>query len=106
MTSYLKNQIRKVGVKTRFGEKFTPSVVNEIKPDVVILATGGLPFVPEIPGIYRRNVMTNTKLHRQLKIFLKWFGPGLLRWLTKFWMPVGKKVVIIGGGMAGVELGG
>jgi 2,4-dienoyl-CoA reductase (NADPH2) len=71
---------------------------------VVIIATGGLPVVPEIPGIYHRNVMTNTKLHRQLKMFLKVFGPNTLRWLTKFWMPLGKRVVIIGGEIQGCEL--
>jgi len=32
-------------------------------------------------------------------------GPRTLRWLTKFWMPIGKKVVIIGGGINGCELG-
>lgn len=104
MTSYLKNQIKKLGVKIHLGEEFNPSVVDKIKPDVVILATGGLPFVPEIPGIYRRNVITNTKLHRQLKFFLKLFGPNTLRWLTKFWMPLGKRVVIIGGAIQGCEL--
>jgi 2,4-dienoyl-CoA reductase (NADPH2) len=104
LVRYLENQIRKLGVKINLGKEFTPSLAEALKPDVVILATGGLPFVPEIPGIYRRNVMTNTKLHRQLKIFLKLFGPGILRWLTKFWMPVGKKVVIIGGAMQGLEL--
>jgi 2,4-dienoyl-CoA reductase (NADPH2) len=71
---------------------------------VVILATGGLPYVPEIPGIYRRNVMTNTRLHGQLKFFLKLFGINTLRRLTRFWMPVGKKVVIIGGAIQGLEL--
>jgi len=104
MTSYLENQIRKLGVKIHLGEEFTPSAADKIKPDVVILATGGLPFVPEIPGIYGRNVMTNTKLHRQLKFFLKLFGPNTLRWLTKFWMPLGKRVVIIGGAIQGCEL--
>jgi pyruvate/2-oxoglutarate dehydrogenase complex dihydrolipoamide dehydrogenase (E3) component len=68
------------------------------------LATGGLSYVPEIPGIYRRNVMTNTRLHRRLKFFLKIFGPNTLRWLTKFWMPLGKRVIIIGGAIQGCEL--
>jgi 2,4-dienoyl-CoA reductase (NADPH2) len=104
MVSYLENQIRKLGVKTHLGKEFVPSMVEKIKPDVVILATGGIPYVPEIPGIYRRNVMTNTALHRQLKFFLKLFGPNTLRWLTRFWMPLGKKVVIIGGAIQGCEL--
>ena len=104
MVSYLENQVEKLGVKVHLGEEFTLSVVEEVKPDVVILATGGLPYVPEIPGIYSRNVVTNTKLHRQLKFFLKFFGPNTLRRLTKFWMPLGKRVVIIGGAIQGCEL--
>jgi 2,4-dienoyl-CoA reductase (NADPH2) len=104
MASYLENQIRKLGVKVHLGEEFTPTMVEEVKPDVVIIATGGLSSIPEIPGIYGRNVMTNTKLHRQLKFFLKLFGPNTLRWLTKFWMPLGKRVVIIGGAIQGCEL--
>jgi 2,4-dienoyl-CoA reductase (NADPH2) len=104
MSSYLENQIRKLGVKIHLGEEFTPALADEIKPDAVILAVGGLSFVPAIPGIYGRNVMTNTALHRQLKFFLKLFGPNTLRWLTRFWMPLGKRVVIIGGAIQGCEL--
>jgi 2,4-dienoyl-CoA reductase (NADPH2) len=104
MVSYLKNQVTKLGVQIHLGQEFNASLAEKIKPDVVILATGGLSYVPEIPGIYRRNVMTNTRLHRQLKFFLKIFGPNALRWLTKFWMPLGKRVVIIGGAIQGCEL--
>ena len=32
---YLKRQITKLGVKTRLGKEVTPSVIEEIKPDVV-----------------------------------------------------------------------
>jgi 2,4-dienoyl-CoA reductase (NADPH2) len=104
MVSYLKNQMRKLGVEVHLGEEFTSSLIDKTKTDVVIIATGGLPFIPDIPGIYGRNVMTNTKLHRQLKFFLKLFGPNTLRWLTRFWMPLGKRVVIIGGAIQGCEL--
>jgi 2,4-dienoyl-CoA reductase (NADPH2) len=104
MVRYFENQIRKLGVKINLGKEFTPSLIDEIKPDVVILATGGLAAIPEIPGINRRNVVTNDKLHRQLKILLRFFGPKVLRGLTKFWMPLGKRVVIIGGAIQGCEL--
>ncbi len=104
ISSYLENQIRKLGVKIHLGEEFSPTMAEETRPDAVILATGGLSYVPEIPGIYRRNVKTNTALHRQLKFFLKLLGPQTLRWLTKFWMPLGKRVVIIGGAIQGCEL--
>jgi 2,4-dienoyl-CoA reductase (NADPH2) len=79
---YLEHQIGKLGVKINLGKKFVPSLVEKIKPDVVILATGGMPVVPEIPGIDRRNVVNGGALHHQLKL--------LLRSLTKFWMPLGK----------------
>jgi NADPH-dependent 2,4-dienoyl-CoA reductase/sulfur reductase-like enzyme len=39
-----------------------------------------------------------------LKLMLNFTGPKILRSLTRFWMPVGKKVVIIGGGIQGCEL--
>ena len=35
---------------------------------------------------------------------MKLFGPELLRRLTKLWMPIGKKVVIIGGDVHGLGL--
>ena len=101
---YLKRQITRLGVKTRLGKEVTPSVIEEIKPDVVIVATGGIPAVPEIPGINRRNVVSNADLHRMLKFFMKFIGPKTLRWLTKLWMPIGKRVVIIGGDIQGCEL--
>lgn len=104
MVRYFKNQIRKLGVKTTLGKKVDTSVVEKIKPDVVILATGGLPTVPDIPGINRHNVISSQALHRMLKFYLRFMGPRTLRWLTKFWMPIGKKVVIIGGGIIGCEL--
>ena len=104
MSSYLENQIEKLGVSIHLGEEFTPETADATKPDAVILATGGLPLVPGIPGIYGRNVKTNTALHRQLKFFLKLFGPDTLRWLSRFWMPLGKRVIIIGGAIQGCEL--
>ena len=102
---YLEHQITKLGVKIRLGKEVALSVIEEIKPDVVILATGGVPAVPEIPGIKRRNVVSSADLHRRLKFFLRFLGPRILRWLTRFWMPIGKRVVIIGGGIQGCELG-
>ena len=35
---------------------------------------------------------------------MKFIGPKTLRLLTKLWMPIGKRVVIIGGGIQGCEL--
>jgi 2,4-dienoyl-CoA reductase (NADPH2) len=104
LVQYLENQIRKLGVKINLGTELTASIAEEIKPDVIILATGGIPAAPDIPGINQRNVVSGGDLHRQLKMILRFIGPKALRWLTKFWMPLGKRVVIIGGAIQGCEL--
>lgn len=101
---YLKSQIEKLGVNIKLGKKVDFSTVEKINPDAVILATGGLPTVPDIPGIDNRKVIKSGELHKKLKIYLRFLGPVLLRWLTKFWLPVGKRVIIIGGEIQGCEL--
>ena len=105
LVNYLKGQMVKNGVDIRLGKKADASLIESLKPDVVVLATGGVPVMPEIPGIDRRNVVKASDLHRQLKFFLRFLSPGTLRGLTKIWMPIGKKVVIIGGDIHGCELG-
>jgi 2,4-dienoyl-CoA reductase (NADPH2) len=63
-----------------------------------------VPVTPDIPGINNRKVVSNAKLHESLKTYMKIFGREMLYRLTKIWMPVGKNVVIIGGGIHGLEL--
>jgi 2,4-dienoyl-CoA reductase (NADPH2) len=96
--------MKKLGVTVRLSTEATLSVIEKIGPDAVIIAAGGIPTVPQIPGIDAPNVVKNTDLHRMLKFFLKFFGPKILRSLTRLWMPIGKRVVIIGGGIQGCEL--
>jgi 2,4-dienoyl-CoA reductase (NADPH2) len=104
MTKYFETQLKKLGVKINLSTEFTPAMVDTIKPDVVIIGTGGIAEVPSIPGINKRNVVSNEKLHHQLKFFLRFLGPGTLRSLTRFWMPLGKRVIIIGGAIQGIEM--
>ena len=101
---YLNTQITKLGVKIHLGKDVNRALVEAEKPDVLILAAGGQYAVPEIPGIDSRNVVRAAALNRQLKTYLRFAGPRLLARATKFWMPVGKRVVIIGGGIHGLQL--
>jgi 2,4-dienoyl-CoA reductase (NADPH2) len=105
ITGYLERQLRKLGVKIRLGEEISTTMIEVTKPDVVIQATGGIPALLKIPGASRPNVITNAELHRKLKSYLKYFSPETLHKLSKYYMPVGKKVVIIGSGIQGCELG-
>jgi pyruvate/2-oxoglutarate dehydrogenase complex dihydrolipoamide dehydrogenase (E3) component len=70
---------------------------------VVIVAAGGLPATLDIPGITGKNVVSSSDLQRQAKLALRLTGAKAVERLTKMWMPVGKKVVIIGGSIQGCE---
>lgn len=104
LVRYLRIQLTKVGVTIKLGKEVNSPVIEEFKPDVVILAAGGIPGVVEIPGINRRNVVSSSTLHRTLKSYLRFLGPKALEWLARFWMPIGKRVVVIGGAIQGCEL--
>lgn len=43
-------------------------------------------------------------MHRMIKFYLRFLSPRILERLTKIWIPFGKKIVIIGGGIQGCEL--
>ena len=103
-TNYLSNQMTRLGVKVKLGQKFDISIINDIKPDVAIIATGGKYAIPNIPGIDNSKVITNASLHKMSKTGLRFFSPFTLRKLTNFYMPVGQKVVVIGGQIQGVEI--
>ncbi len=101
---YFKIQLSKQGVKVRLGKQADLSSIEEIKPDVVVLAAGGVPTIPRIPGIDKKNVVRGPELHRKLKYYQRFFKPRTLGWLTKLWMPLGRKITIIGGAIQGSEL--
>jgi len=81
---YLCRQVEKLKIKVIFNTEVTPELVEKIKPDVVIAATGARPIRPKIPGIEKKNVVY---AHDVLagKVF------------------TGEKVVIVGGGGVGCE---
>ena len=105
MIKYFRRQLEKLGVNISLGKQVGSSIIEKIKPDAVIIAGGGKPALLDIPGIDRTNVVSSAELHRKLKFYLRFINPKTLRWLTKFYLPIGKRVVIIGGSLHGCELG-
>jgi 2,4-dienoyl-CoA reductase (NADPH2) len=100
---YLEIQMTKVGVQVRLGIEISRSLIEGIKPDVLIIAAGGIHDIPNLPGINKHHVVTSKALHRKLKGFMRFIPPRLLRPLTKVWMPIGKRVVIMGGNIQGCQ---
>ncbi len=81
---YLKRQIEKLGVRIELGKEVDQKLVHEIAPDVVIVATGASPIVPDIPGAESENVCPAIDILAGKAV-------------------VAHKVAIIGGGQVGVE---
>ena len=80
---YLLGQLDRLGVELRCGVKVTAATVAEAGPDVVLVATGAKPLVPPIPGVDRPEVVT--------------------AWDVLGGFEVGKRVLVVGGGLTGLE---
>ncbi|MGA8848534.1 MAG: FAD-dependent oxidoreductase [Dehalococcoidia bacterium] len=86
--NYLVKQVEKAGVTVKLNTDVTAETVTKVNPDAVVIATGGTPAMPEIPGIDKSNVVTAQDVLS---------GKGKAK--------AGQNVVIIGGGMVGCETG-
>jgi NADPH-dependent 2,4-dienoyl-CoA reductase/sulfur reductase-like enzyme len=82
---WLTGQVEKRGVKILTNTIVSDEMIGGKRPDTVILATGGKPIVPDIPGIDLENVCD------ALEVLAGNENPG-------------KNVVILGGGQTGMEV--
>ncbi len=58
MTSSYRANIEELGVEIHLGTTVTEDVIQEVKPDSVIIATGAKPLMPPIKGIDQNHVVT------------------------------------------------
>lgn len=89
LTGYLDRQARlvaKAGVEIRLNTGITPEAAEKMGMDAIIVAVGSEAVVPPIPGIDKDIVMSAEQAHLNPE-------------------GIGKNVVILGGGLAGQELG-
>jgi len=54
---YLNKELQESGVKVTLRKKASPGQLTDAAPDAVVLATGSRPFVVDIPGMGRENVV-------------------------------------------------
>jgi 2,4-dienoyl-CoA reductase (NADPH2) len=127
LVEYLETQVGTLPIDVRLGTAVTPQLVRELGADVVLVAVGARREPPPIPGIDRPNVLSGDDLRSLLtggdpqvaaaklsfaqRAMLKvgsaigvTGNTGMLRELSRHWMPIGTRVVILGGGLVGIEL--
>jgi 2,4-dienoyl-CoA reductase (NADPH2) len=107
LQDFVKYQVReldKAGVTVHKGTAVTEKVVRQERPDAVIVAAGAVHPEVDLPGYHRPSVIRTEKLYALLNFWLKLFDSEALQRLTHLWMPVGRKVVIMGGTLHGCEL--
>ena len=103
LRKWFERQLRQLGVKVELGTEATAERIKALKPDAVILATGGVLNAPPVEGDQAK-VVTTPELHTRVKPWLRLFGSRFLGWATHLWLPMGKKVVVIGAGLHGLEV--
>ena len=89
LEEYLDLQTRRVGnapIDVRLNTEVTPEAAASFRPDVIIAALGSRPVAPRIPGIDKASVYGAEDIYN---------NPAL----------AGGRVVILGGGLVGLELG-
>lgn len=107
LVDYLGRQVRKAGVDIHLGHEATSRTVEEVRPDVILVAAGGEHDIPDIPGIHRWKVLTGKRLHGWVKQLLRFTSPATLRKLASLPIArdviIGRRVVIMGGRLQGCQ---
>ncbi|MFX1257529.1 MAG: FAD-dependent oxidoreductase [Promethearchaeota archaeon] len=84
LINYLSYQMKKLGINVELEKEATVESILGVNADEIIVATGGLPVIPDIPGVNRNNVLTAIDVLKGV-------------------VDTGDKVAIVGGGMIGCE---
>lgn len=121
---YLCDELRASRAKIYPGHSVSAGDVVASAPDAVIVATGGRVVVPPIPGADRAHVHTGPGLRELLGGRAQsgapaWqrlgaavlsgrrqrlLRPAAIRLASRAWMPLGRRVVIVGGDLVALEL--
>ncbi len=127
LLDWLRRQIGRSGVDVRLKTQASAALIADLQPDKVIVATGAVRDMPPIPGNDQDHVLSGDDLRglmlgedsAEIRRKTSWstrlatrLGAAtgatanldLVRKATHAWMPLGKRIVIIGGELVGIEL--
>ena len=128
LLDYLVKQMQHPNIDVRLNTTINAQLIEQLKPDEILVGTGAKRAAPAIDGADQSHVWSGDELRRLMtgdradeiakaKLNLAeralFKAGGMLKVtdstaaiqnLSKLWMPLGKKVVIIGAGLVGLEL--
>jgi len=125
LRKYMEAEVQKRPIEVKLKTEVTTSFVQQINPDVTIIAAGGEPPAYNIPGVKGPNVLSGRAMFEAIAMNrvpgnvgsghkILWrlallatglgYHPGLINYGMKFGFPFGKRVVVLGGGFAGFEV--
>ncbi|MDX2380652.1 MAG: FAD-dependent oxidoreductase [Acidimicrobiia bacterium] len=123
LIDWLTGELARLEVVVRLGVRADRAAVAALRPDAVVVATGASRGRPDVPGADLDHVVTGDQLRSMLMgeptpaqpLWLRTAlsagrrlhvttDAGRVRALSKRWMPVGSNVVVVGGGLVGLEL--
>lgn len=121
---WFKAEVKRLRIAVKLNTVATVESIRALNPDHVIVATGAVRPKPDFPGGDLPNVQTGDTLRammlgtataQEAGAVLSTLGklgrlsgvtksPEFVRQFTKYWLPMGKDVVVIGGSLVGLEL--
>ncbi|ALE92836.1 oxidoreductase [Arthrobacter alpinus] len=121
---WFKAEIKRLRIAVKLNTVATIETIRALNADHVIVATGAVRPKPDFPGGDLPNVQTGDTLRammlgtataQEAGFVLSNLGkmgrlsgltksPEFVRQFTKYWLPMGKNVVVIGGSLVGLEL--
>ena len=126
LLQWLRRQVGAMDIDVRLNSAADAAQIAAMQPDVTIVAAGARRILPELKGADLPHVFSGDDMRKMLlgldseaakrlgaipALLIKLgttFGLtrhlGLMRWMTRFWMPFGPEVVIVGGALVGLEL--
>ena len=85
LVNYLDGELARLGVEIRLNTPVEPHIIDSEAPDIVILASGSMPEVPMLKGLFQSDLKVVTMLE-----------------VLDESATVGKKVIVLGGNQAGL----